>query len=133
MKYLVDSDSIIDATIGVSAAVTVLDRLSMDGLAVSVVAVGELYEGVHGTSDPTAEMASLRRFLESYVIFDTTEPIAEVFSRIRAQLRRQGNLIQGLDLLIAATAIHHDLELVTRNRRHFERVPELKLYDPHHT
>jgi predicted nucleic acid-binding protein len=35
-----------------------------------------------------------------------------------------------MDLLIAATALDHDLTLVTRNRRHFERIPDLTLYQP---
>jgi predicted nucleic acid-binding protein len=29
-----------------------------------------------------------------------------------------------------ATALHHDLTLLTRNVRHFERIPELPLYQP---
>ena len=44
--------------------------------------------------------------------------------------RRQGQLIPDLDLLIAATALHHDLTLLTRNIRHFNRIPELRLYQP---
>jgi predicted nucleic acid-binding protein len=32
------------------------------------------------------------------------------------------------DLLIAATAVRRDLILITRNTRHFERIPDLKLY-----
>ena len=35
-----------------------------------------------------------------------------------------------MDHLIAATAIHHDLTLLTFNRRHFERVLDLKLFQP---
>jgi hypothetical protein len=31
------------------------------------------------------------------------------------------------DLQIAATALHHDLELVTGHVRHFERIPDLRL------
>ena len=45
-------------------------------------------------------------------------------------LRRQGQLIPDLDLLIAATALAHDLTLVTRNRHHFERIPDLRLHSP---
>jgi len=37
-------------------------------------------------------------------------------------------MIGDFDILIAATALHHDLTLVTRNRRHFERIPNLALY-----
>jgi tRNA(fMet)-specific endonuclease VapC len=52
----------------------------------------------------------------------------EVFARTRADLRRSGQLIADLDLLIAATALHHDLTLLTRNVRHFARIPGLRLY-----
>ena len=31
-------------------------------------------------------------------------------------------------LQIAATAIHHGLELVTGNLRHFQRIPELRIH-----
>ena len=54
----------------------------------------------------------------------------DVFARTRVELRRAGRLIPDLDLLIAATAIHHDLTLLTRNVRHFGRIPELQLYQP---
>jgi predicted nucleic acid-binding protein len=33
-----------------------------------------------------------------------------------------------LDLLIASTALYHGLVLVTRNLRHFGRVPGLRIY-----
>jgi tRNA(fMet)-specific endonuclease VapC len=46
----------------------------------------------------------------------------------RAQLRAQGTTIADLDLLIASTALYHDLVLVTRNLRHFRRVPGLRIY-----
>jgi predicted nucleic acid-binding protein len=50
------------------------------------------------------------------------------FARLRGELRRQGQLIPDPDLLIAATALQHDLTIVTRNVRHFQRIPGLKLY-----
>jgi tRNA(fMet)-specific endonuclease VapC len=59
-----------------------------------------------------------------------TDQIVERFARQRAALRRQGQLIPDMDLLIAATALEENLTLVTRNIRHFERIPELRLYQP---
>jgi tRNA(fMet)-specific endonuclease VapC len=58
------------------------------------------------------------------------DPILEQFAELRAHLRRIGRPLPDFDLLIAATALHHDLTLLTFNRRHFERVPDLKLYRP---
>jgi tRNA(fMet)-specific endonuclease VapC len=42
-------------------------------------------------------------------------------------LRRGGRPLADADLQIAATALHHGLELVTGNVRHFERVRGLSL------
>ena len=63
MRYLVDSDVLIDAFRGVPAAVDLLAQLRDDGLAVSIVSYGELFEGAVGAPDPAAELARFRRFL----------------------------------------------------------------------
>lgn len=43
------------------------------------------------------------------------------FARIRGDLRRKGQLISDPNILIAATAIHHDLILLPRNVKDFQR------------
>ena len=130
MKYLVDTDIIIDALAVVRETVGLLDALSTDGLAVSIVSLGELYEGTYRSSNPGAAQDALRSFLDGYAVLNLSDPIAAGFGHLRAFLRRQGQLIPDLDLLIAATAHAHDLTLVTRNRRHFSRIPGLRLYEP---
>lgn len=45
----------------------------------------------------------------------------------RQQLKQENKLIDTSDILIAATAIAHDLPLVTLNRSHFERIRDLRL------
>ena len=52
------------------------------------------------------------------------------FARLRGQLRQAGTLIGDADTLIAVTALHHDLTLVTGNVRHFNRIPNLVLLTP---
>ena len=130
MRYLVDSDWLIDAFTGIPAAVDLLAQLRDDGLAVSIISYGELFEGAIGAPDSAAELARFRRFLARLTLMALDDAIMERFARIRADLRRQGQLIPDLDLLIAATAIHHELILLTRNVRHFARIPELTLYQP---
>jgi predicted nucleic acid-binding protein len=50
------------------------------------------------------------------------------FALIRGNLRNRGELIGDPDIMIAATGLHHNLTLVTRNVRHFERIAGLPLY-----
>lgn len=93
MKYLVDSDWLIDAAAGRPTAAIPLTRLSADGLAVSIIAVAEVYEGAFGTADPAAALRGLREFLSDFAVLPLTDAIAARFGLLRATLRRQSQLI----------------------------------------
>jgi predicted nucleic acid-binding protein len=54
----------------------------------------------------------------------------ERFAEVRSFLRHRGQLIPDFDLLIGATALHYELTLLTFSRRDFQRIPDLKLYQP---
>ena len=127
MSYLVDSDWVADYLKGRAPIVQQLDRLAPDGLAISLITFGEIYEGIYYGRDPRGHEAGFRSLLRVIDVLALNRAILRRFARIRGQLRRQGQLIGDLDILIAATALEHDLTLLTRNRRHFDRIPELKL------
>ncbi|HEX6506493.1 MAG TPA: type II toxin-antitoxin system VapC family toxin [Chloroflexota bacterium] len=128
MSYLVDSDWMIDGLSGRQETLAFLEGRRDEGLGVSVVTLGELYEGAYGSPEQEAHLASLERFLALFTVVPLSDATMQHFGRLRARLRQQGNLIPDFDLLIAATALDYDLVLVTRNRRHFERIPDLQLY-----
>ena len=130
MRFLADTDYLIDASGGIPHAVKTLERLSADGVAISAVSLGEIFEGAFGFPDPPALLASYRRFLARFPVVPLSDPVMETFARLRKHLRDRGQLIPDFDLVIAATALHHDLELVTRNLRHFGRIPDLTIYKP---
>jgi predicted nucleic acid-binding protein len=52
VRYLVDSDWIADDLAGKQEAVTLLERLVSDGIAVSLITLGEMYEGSYYGRDP---------------------------------------------------------------------------------
>ena len=53
--------------------------------------------------------------------------VAKTAAEIDAQLARNGQIISFSDTIIAATAIHHKLTLVTRNTEHFSRITNLQI------
>lgn len=61
---------------------------------------------------------------KSYV-YPVTDEIVVRASDIYAHLHQKGLLISDADILIAATAITHNLTLVTGNVDHFNRIPNL--------
>jgi hypothetical protein len=85
-------------------------------MSVSVVTRTELYAG-HERNEPAVQ-ALLKRMGE----LEVDRNIARRAGRIK---RDAGLKIA--DALIAATALEHRLPLMTRNRRHFERVAGLEL------
>ena len=126
--YLLDADWIIQALAGRPPAARPLDRLVGSRIYVSYVTIGELYERAFTSVNPEAHLMGFRRFLSQYGRLSLSEPVMERFAETRAYLRRRGELIADMDLLVAATALAHDLTLLTLNLRHFERIPDLKLY-----
>jgi predicted nucleic acid-binding protein len=130
MRYLIDTDWLIDLFAAQPGALEWLDRIASDQLVTSIVSVGEFYEGAFLQSDWNHRLEVFREFLADFPLVGLSEPIMVEFAKLRALLRRQGRLIPDADLLIASTALHHDFVLVTRNRRHFDRVPGLALLSP---
>ena len=128
MSYLVDSDWVADYLKGRVAAVNLLDRLYADNLSISIITYSEIYEGIYYGSDPRRNEAVFLQFLGGVRVLGITRPIARRFAEIRGALRARGELIPHPDLLIAATAIHYGLTLITRNVRHFDRIPGLAVY-----
>ena len=126
--YLVDTDVVASYLNGHAESVTLLGNLLPNGLAISVITFGEIYEGVEYGHDPKRHLAGFRGFLRGVRVLAVNRKVARQFGRLRGELRRQGLLLPAPDLLIAATALAYDLTLVTRNLRHFQRVPDLNLY-----
>ncbi|GBF05166.1 ribonuclease VapC [Deinococcus aerius] len=69
---------------------------------------------------------NLLAFLPS---LDFDAEAADMAARMHDQLRAAGTPTDDADLLIAATALRHGAALVTRNTRHFQKIPGLQLVD----
>ncbi|MBA2595833.1 MAG: type II toxin-antitoxin system VapC family toxin [Chloroflexota bacterium] len=128
MSYLLDTDWLVDIYIGRSDPARIVEELRPQGIGVSIVTHGELFEGAFGFPDTGARLARVYVLLARFDTMPLTDPIMEIFGRTRSELRRTGRLIPDMDLLIAATGIPHDLILLTRNLRHFTSIPELQIF-----
>ncbi|MGH2365989.1 MAG: type II toxin-antitoxin system VapC family toxin [Chloroflexota bacterium] len=128
MRYLVDTDWVAEYLKGRERAVQLLTSLARDGLAISLITFGEIYEGIYFGHDPQAHERGFREFLRVVQVLPLNRSVMQRFSRVRGELRRHGQLIGDFDLLIAATALHHGLSVITNDQRHFSRVDGLRLY-----
>ncbi len=127
ISYLIDTDWAIHHLNEHAAVVERLQSLQPEGLGLSVAALAELYEGVYYSRDPEESELKLNDFLDSVSIVGLDEETARIFGRERGKLRRTGQIIGDMDLLIATTALQYGLTLLTNNRRHFERIEGLRI------
>ena len=95
---------------------------------VSTVTIGELFAGAFLSAHVDRHLRNIRSLvlpLLRVVPFDVSS--AEHYGRIRAIMRQTGRPLPDADTQIAATALAHDLTLVTGNVRHFEHIPGLRI------
>lgn len=86
----------------------------------SVVTVGEIRKGIASHSDPARKMqleswlaALIQRFSGRILPMDMA--VADRWGYITGTCKLRGVTLPVIDGILAATAIHHDLTLVTRN------------------
>ena len=126
-SYLVDTDWVIDHFNRVEAVTRRLRELQPDGLALSIITVAELWEGVHFSRNLTRSLLTLEGFLRGVAVLGIDQEICKRFGHLRGSFRQEGKRVGDFDLLIAATALRHNLTLLTNNRRHFENVEGLRI------
>ena len=130
MAFLFDTDAISEVLRKrpAEAYVRWLGTVPREDQFTSAVVVAQLYKGAFGSERASVHVSNIEtRVLPSLTILPFDVAIARVYGQIESTLRKGGRPLADADLQIAATALHHGLELVTGNVRHFERVPGLSL------
>lgn len=120
---LLDSDVLIDAGRGVTAAVDVLEEASKKHvLAISIITQMELIVGCRNKS----ELQAAERFLQRFSVLLPSEAACDE----AVNLLRTYRLSHGLqipDALIAATALTERLQFVSKNQRDYRFISHLQL------
>jgi len=108
------------------------DAVPDDSLYISVLTIGEIRKGVELVAD-AGRKEKLRVWLEHTLpdwfedrVLTVDEAVAEQWGRMLAEVNRP---VPAIDSLLAATALHHDLRLVTRNVQDFS-FPGLEVINP---
>jgi predicted nucleic acid-binding protein len=116
MILLLDSTVIVDVLRGSNQRRRKLAVLVEHGhlLATSSLNIAEIYAGMRSGEEPRATA-----FLDSLRCFPITKPIARLAGTLKMQWAAKGHTLSIDDMFVAATALEHDLPLVTDNRKHF--------------
>ena len=101
--------------------------LGDQALAISSITEGEVVYGLAKKNSPNL-WQECHAILEGKLkILPADVGVTKLYGELRAQTEREGVTIGGFDLLIACTALVHDLILVTANVQDFAPVPGLQI------
>lgn len=130
MAYLFDTDAVSELLRPrpLRAYLAWLQTVPREDQFISAVTVAELYHGAFRSQARARHLDNIeRRLLPAVTVLPFDAAVGKVFGEVRATLEIRGTRLADADLQIAATALHHGLELVTGNVRHFDRIEGLVL------
>ncbi len=124
---ILDTNFIIDLMDGLPEAIAKQEQMQnqKENLFVCTPTIFELFTGVAKSSFPEKEKQKVREILQSQLVLELNKYSAEEAGKINGSLCKEGNPIDSEDCMIAGIALHHGEKILTRNKKHFERVKNL--------
>ena len=126
-KYLLDTNICIYFLRGKEQVDIKINRIGAENCFISEMTVAELLYGVEYNSQNEEEN---RRLVENFIrdaqVLSISDAIP-IFAKEKAALRKNGTLIDDIDIFIGATAIANNMILVTDNEKHMNRLSDIKI------
>ena len=105
---------------------TIINDTVVDNCYISELSIAELYYGAYKSIYPGKGITEVQLILSRFKTIQVSDSL-KLFGQLKANMERAGNKIDDFDLLIGATAITHDLIMVTDNVKHLGKIPGIQL------
>jgi len=131
MKYLLDT-SVYSQPLKAHPLIPVLDRWQREGDSACVtcgVVVAEIEYGMHRSGSDKRWRSYREELVGRLPVVGMGIEVWRRFAAMRFAQEALGRIVEDFDLLIAATAVEHDLIVATLNARHFSMVEGLRWED----
>jgi tRNA(fMet)-specific endonuclease VapC len=102
-------------------------ELNIGDLKISSITYAELYFGAYNSQQVEKNLQTIKNFLLPFEVIDFDKKAAIEYAKIKANLRKKGQVIGELDMQIAGVALSNNLILVTNNEKEFNRIDNLKI------
>lgn len=124
-KYLLDTNII---SFYLKGDKRLKEKLScnIDSLAISIISYYEIVSGLQSIN-AAKRINEFENFCEFVDIINLNKSSIKASCHIYSDLKKVGNLIDDIDILIAGIAISNNLIFITDNTKHFERIKNLKI------
>ena len=123
-----DTSFIIDVLRGNEVVKKLKDSIDIANEAISVATptIMELVKGAYLSNKPDLEKQKILNFLSSLIALNLNKESAILAGEIEANLTQQGEIIELEDIMISAIVIANEETLITRNKKHFDKIKNLK-------
>ena len=128
MKYLLDTNVLIAMFRKQHGIREKILQAGVDNCFVSEATLAELKVGAYKTNDPR-QWREVKETSVAFGIVPITTTDFDLYAQNRALLENQGTKIDSFDLLIGSSAVNNGLIIVTHNKKHFARIPNLQIED----
>jgi len=125
-KYLLDTDICIFI---LQQKFFIKEKVTSVGIVncfVSAITIAELTFRAYQSNDYESHKADFQQIMSLATVLPILDSL-DIYGKEKARLRKEGNLTPEFDLLIATTALHHDMTLVTNSTKHMSRIEGIQL------
>ena len=129
-QVLLDTDVIVDFLREGADHLGIIEGVSKRKVVgyISAITHFELHNGALLSRDPKRKLEELGEMLEVMEVVTLGPAESYAASRIYSNLVRRGLSLEMRDILIAGCAVSKSLALLTKNRKHFERISEVEFF-----
>lgn len=110
---------------------SLIEEQEKEPLGISVITVAELLHGVHRAISHKHRLqreAFVKRIIEIFPAYPFDIQVARLYAEIWARLAKKGENVGAHDLIIAATAVSLGFEVVTLNRKDFDKIDGISIH-----
>ena len=127
-RYLLDTNVVVDLLRNKDAVKSKLIKVGIDRIAIADLTVYELFCGAYISSQKEANLALINELIQKIAIIPSSVAYDEAAFQ-KNTLKKRGELIEDIDILIGSTAIHEGRILITSNVAHMHRLNGIMLED----
>jgi len=129
-KIVLDTDIAIDLLRGIQKIVDDIKNLEKDKFLITTdITAFELYYGAYLSKREKENILAVKEFLKKLVLLSTDEESMEMAGLIMANLKEKGEFLDVRDVLIAAICLTNECKILTKNKKHFQRIDKKFVYN----
>lgn len=126
--YCLDTNVVVDIFRGDKNLKLKLEKIKdAFNISITFITLCELYKGAYLYYKPEDKVNDVTNFIAFYGVIDFDVESCKEFGKLYAELQNDGKMIPEIDLMIASIAKVNEAILITRDKKHFEKIKGLKI------